>query len=317
MKQGKGNGCVDLVVVGSIGIDTIETPLARQEEILGGSVSYACSAASFFTEVGMVGVVGDDFPAEYTELYAGFGIDLAGLQRAPGKTFRWSGVYEADMINRRTLSTDLNVFADFEPVLPANYRRAPFFLLGNISPELQLHVLSQAEDAQFVVADTMDLWINTAHDALMELVPRIDMLTVNDGEARLLTGEWNLKRCAARILDWGPRYVIVKKGEHGAMLCSKSGVFMLPGYPVDEVRDPTGAGDAFAGGLMGALARAGTAGERDLRAAMLFGTVVASFGVEEFSLGRLRNLSVAEIEARTESLKSMIRVDLVSSETVE
>lgn len=297
---------VQLVVVGSIGIDTIETPFDRREEILGGSVSYACAAASFYTPVGMVGVTGDDFPDDFLAVYKSFGIDLAGLQRAAGRTFRWSGVYEDDMVNRRTLLTELNVFESFSPDLPDTYCGAPFFLLGNISPELQLHVLAQAEKPKFVVADTMDLWINIAREPLGEVISKVDMLTLNDAEARLLTGERNLRKCADIILGQGPSHVVIKKGEHGAMLVSESGIALLPAYPVAETLDPTGAGDAFAGGFMGALARGGTVGDSAVREALLHGAIVASFGVEDFSLDRLRALSPELIQVRLGELKAMI-----------
>lgn len=299
---------VELVIVGSIGLDDIETPFARRERLLGGSVSYACSAASFHTSVGMVGVVGDDFPEEYVALYRRFGIDLSGLQRIDGKTFAWSGQYEADMINRRTISTELNVFADFAPDLPEDYRKAPFLLLGNISPELQLHVFAEAGGAQFVAADTMDLWINIAREPLMTLIGKVNMLTLNDGEARLLTGEHHLRRCAEQIRAWGPRYVVIKKGEHGAMLFSDSGMFLLPAYPVREVVDPTGAGDSFAGGCMGYLAACGDVTERTMRESLLYGSVEASFGVEAFSLEGFANLARPDIENRLAELKQMMAV---------
>ena len=303
--KNKASGAVDLVVVGSVALDTIETPFTRKDDLLGGSVSYACAAASFFTRTGMVGIVGDDFPAAYKALYASFGIDLAGLQTAKGKTFRWSGVYENDMINRRTLRTDLNVFARFTPVLPAAYRSAPFFLLGNISPELQLHVLAQAEKPRFVAADTMDLWIGTAREPLMRLIRQVNMLLLNDSEARMLTDEHNLKRCARMILTWGPDYVVIKKGEHGALLASRSGIFLVPAYPVDVVRDPTGAGDAFAGAFMGSLAGRRQVRENDVRQALFAGSVVASFGVEGFGLDRMSSLRRREIGARLRELRKM------------
>jgi len=252
--------------------------------------------------------VGDDFPKECVKLYEDFGVDLAGLKREPGQTFRWSGVYDEDMINRRTLSTELNVFADFTPELPEPYRTAPFFLLGNISPGLQLHVLSQAGGAEFVVADTMDLWINTARDELMDVISKVDMLTLNDSEARLLTGCHNLRTCAETILGLGPQYVVVKKGEHGAMLFSESGVFIAPAYPVGAVVDPTGAGDSFAGGFLGALARGGSVDEAAVRLSILYGSVVASFGVEAFGLCQFASLSLDGIEARLAELREMIGV---------
>jgi len=301
-------GPVRLVVVGSIGLDTIETPEARREDVLGGSVSYACAAASFFTRVGMVGVVGTDFPDRFRRLYAQFGIDLAGLQTRPGKTFRWSGAYEPDMINRRTLSTELNVFEAFSPQLPEAYRNAPFLLLGNIAPALQAHVLGQSRRPRFVVADTMDLWIRTARPALLDVVRRVDLLMVNDAEARLLTGQHSLRACARRILDWGPAYVVVKKGEHGALLLSRDGAFLVPAYPVNRVRDPTGAGDSFAGAFLGRLARDGAVTGQRLRSALLEAASVASFGVEAFGLGALRSLRPERIRRRTAELKAMIRV---------
>ncbi len=299
---------VDVVIVGSIGLDTIETKYDRQEDILGGSVSFACAAASFFAATGMVGVAGTDFPDEYMEIYRHFGIDLEGLTLSEGETFRWSGVYEDDMINRRTLSTCLNVFADFMPELPEAYREAPYVLLGNISPELQLHVLSQAAAPKFTVADTMDLWINISDDSLQEVIRRVNMLTLNDGEARLLTQEQNLKGAARRILEMGPQYVVIKKGEHGALLASKDGFYVVPAYPVDDVVDPTGAGDSFAGAFLGALSRQGRIDDASVYEALLCGSVVASFGVEAFSLNRFEALKEAEIQSRLSELKAMIRM---------
>ncbi len=291
---------VKLVVVGSIGLDTIETAHAKKEEILGGSVSYACAAASFFSHTGMVGVVGTDFPASCLEAYRQFGIDLKGLQTAQGKTFRWSGVYEKDMNNRRTLATELNVFGEFKPELPADYAKAPFLFLANISPELQLHVLSQAKSVRFVAADTMDLWINIARKPLMDVIKAVDLLTLNESEARLISDEYNLLKAARKILGWGPKYLIIKKGEHGAMLFSKAGIFVVPAYPLEMFHDPTGAGDSFAGGFMGALSEKGEIDDSAIRRAMGYGSVVASFGVEEFSLDRLCRLSRHDIQNRYE-----------------
>lgn len=300
---------LQVVIVGSVGLDTIETRTDRVTDVLGGSCSYACAAAAFFAGTGMVGVVGeDDFGQDYLDLYNRCGIDLAGLQRLPGRTFRWSGVYEDDMVNRRTLLTELNVFEHFSPDLPKSYRRAPFLLLGNISPQLQMHVLDQAETPRFVVADTMDLWINIEREALMALIKRVNLLTINDEEARLLTGEHNLKRCASEILKWGPAYVVIKKGEHGAMLFSRDGIFLVPAFPVDVVRDPTGAGDTFAGAFLGALAAGGQVNDAAVREALLVGATVASFGVEAFSLNRLTDLTREDIDKRLAALKGMLRV---------
>ncbi len=297
---------VRLWVVGSIGIDTVTTREGRRENLPGGSVTYACAAASFFTRVGAVGVVGDDFPEDFLERYRRFGINLAGLRRAPGPTFRWEGAYDDDMINRRTLATKLGVFEDFAPELPESFRDATHVLLGNIGPELQLHLLDQARGARFVAADTMDLWIETARPALLKVLARAGMLMLNDVEARLLAGRWNLRDCAAAILDMGPELVVIKKGEHGSLLFfTREGVAIVPAYPVRTVRDPTGAGDCYAGACLGFLAAAGRADMETLRQALLHGSVVASFGVEGFGTARLENLTRAEIEARAEELRVM------------
>lgn len=297
-----------LVIVGSIGIDTIETPRARRVEILGGSVSYACAAASFFTRTGMVGVVGTDFPDEYRGLWERMGIDLSGLQTQEGRTFRWSGVYEENMDNRRTLSTELNVFETFMPELPPSCREAPYLFLGNIAPELQLHVLEQVHSPKFVLIDTMDLWINLSRQALEEVIGRCTMLTLNESEARLLSGCASLPAAARHLLGMGPRFVLIKKGSAGSMLVSERGLFLLHAYPLEDFDDPTGAGDAFAGGLMGALAESDRTDEEAIRNAMLYGSVVASFGVEQFSLDRLASLTRGEIDERATRLKEMCRI---------
>jgi sugar/nucleoside kinase (ribokinase family) len=300
-----------LVVVGSIGIDTIETPFDRRESILGGSASYACAAASFYTGVGMVGVVGADFPAECEAVYRSFRIDLEGLQKKEGKTFRWSGVYLANMDQRETLSTDLNVFADFSPELPLSYRAVPFLFLGNISPTLQTHVLDQAKNCKFVAMDTMDLWINVEREELLRVIARVDMLTLNESEARHLTGQHFLPAAAKTLLAMGPQHVLIKKGEHGSMLFSGDKVFVLPAYPLHSVTDPTGAGDVFAGGFMGALAAGGRTDEDAIRSAMVYGSVTASFAVEAFSLDRLQGIDRAAIDARAAQLREMMRAPVV------
>ena len=299
---------LQLVIVGSVGLDTIETPAAKQADLLGGSASYACAAASFFTPTGMVGVVGSDFGKGYLDMYRGFGFDLAGLQVREGRTFRWSGVYEDNMDNRRTLSTELNVFADFQPELPESYRQAPFLFLANIAPALQLSVLKQIRKPRFIVADTMDLWINVALADLKKVIRRVDLLTLNESEARHLTGERMLIKAARKLLGWGPQYILIKKGEHGAVLFSKRGTFLMPAYPLEEVNDPTGAGDTFAGGFIGQLAAGGKVTEEALRLAMLVGTVMASFNVEAFSLDRLRQLTRREFIRRIGDFKKMLQV---------
>lgn len=288
----------ELVIVGSIGIDTIETPREKRIEILGGSVSYACAAASFFVQTGMVGVVGTDFPSEHRKLWERMGIDLAGLQTAEGKTFRWSGVYEENMDNRTTLSTELNVFENFSPELPDSYRSAPYLFLGNIHPALQLHVLEQVHAPKFVLIDTMDLWINIARDELVDVIGKCDMLTLNESEAQLFTGKESLDAAAAELLEMGPQFVLIKKGESGSMLVSKDQTVSIPAYKLAEFKDPTGAGDTFAGGLMGALAEQGNVSADDILRAMVCGGVTAAFGVEEFSLERLATLDRAQIDER-------------------
>jgi len=296
------------VVVGSIGLDTIETPETRRADVLGGSVSYACSAARFFARVGMVGVVGTDFPAAHRRLYRRLGIDTTGLQIVEGRTFRWSGVYEPDFINRRTLSTELNVFADFMPELPPAYCEAPLVLLGNIAPALQRHVLDQMRAPRFVAADTMDLWIRTTRADLDAVIRRVDLLTLNDSEARLLTGRHDLKEAAKAVRRMGPRYVVIKKGEHGAMLLHPDGLSLIPAFPVDRLRDPTGAGDAFAGAMMGWLAGRRRIGPEAVAHGMVAGSVVASFAVESFGLDGLTRLDRGGIETRRRALRAMASV---------
>ena len=300
----------DLVIVGSIGIDHIETPTRKRENLLGGSASYACAAASFFTPPGMVGVVGDDFPEAFLDLYDTFRVDRRGLQRAKGRTFSWTGVYEENMDNRQTLETVLGVFETFEPTLPEEYRPASHVFLGNMHPGLQLHVLDQMTDPAFVLADTMDLWINITRDELETVISRVHMLTLNESEARLLTDTHALPEAAARLLDMGPSHVLIKKGENGSMLFSKDSVYIQPAYPLCGVEDPTGAGDTFAGALMGFLAKHRVYAEADIRRAMVHGSVVASFGVESFSLDRLQDMTLEEIATRVTELRDMMSVEL-------
>jgi len=305
-----------LVIVGSIGIDHIETPKLKKENLLGGSVSYACAAASFFSPPGMVGVVGEDFPDKFMELYHSFDVDLQGLQRAEGQTFSWTGVYEENMDNRRTLETVLGVFESFEPTLPDAYLSAPFVFLGNMHPGLQLHVLSQIESPKFVLADTMDLWINITRSELLDVIRKVNMLTLNESEARLLTDSHNLLDAAKALLKMGPEFVLIKKGEHGSMLFSETGMFIQPAFPVENVEDPTGAGDTFAGALMGYLTRTNACDEAEIRRAMVHGSVVASFGVQAFSLEALEALTTPHIQKRVDGLLSMMHVDLPCPHTV-
>lgn len=302
------NNAIRLWMVGTVALDTITTRKGRFEGLLGGSVTYAGAAASFFTKVGAVGVVGDDFPASFRERYLKMGMDIAGLQTAAGTTFHWEGVYESDMVNRRTITTELGVLATFAPVLPPAYRAAPYVLLGNIDPRLQLHLLDQAGGARFVAVDSMDFWINQSRAALREVIGRSHLLTLNDAEARQLTGCFNLRDCAAQLMETGLKYVLIKKGEHGALLFSREGIAIIPAYPVREVCDPTGAGDTYAGSFMGYLAAVAPSGEVDarmLRQALLRASAVAAFGVEDFSTARLEALTIGEIEERAADLRAM------------
>jgi sugar/nucleoside kinase (ribokinase family) len=296
---------MSVLVVGSTALDSIKTPRAEAPRLLGGSASHAALAASFFAPTRLVGVVGRDFPRRYLALYRRHGIDLEGLQIAEGSTFHWAGEYEVNMNHRRTLRTELGVFEHFRPDLPPRYRDTPYVLLANIAPALQHHVLDQMRRPRFVVADTMDLWLNTALPELLRLLRRVDALVLNDSEARQLSGEDNLLRAARRLHRLGPPVVIIKKGEHGAVLSGPDGVFLCPAYPLERVVDPTGAGDSFAGGLVGYLARAGGPVRDHLRAAMLHGSVVASFCCEGFGVRRTARVTPAAIRARVAELKRL------------
>src|SRR5712671_6157870 len=256
---------MSVLIVGSTALDSIKTPTAENPRLLGGSASHAGVAASFFSPVKLVGVVGDDFPKKYIQLYRKHGIDLEGLQIKPGKTFHWSGEYELNMNNRRTLLTELGVFETFTPTLPTAHQRTPFVLLANIAPSLQHHVLDQCRGAKFVVADTMDLWLNIALNDLVKLLKRIDGFALNDSEAHQLTKEDNVFAALKKIHKLGPKYVIIKKGSHGSILSSPRGFFICPAYPLHKVVDPTGAGDAFVGALMGYLATAKGAVDENIR----------------------------------------------------
>lgn len=295
-----------VVVVGSVAFDSVQTPKAAHEKLLGGSASYTSIASSFFASTGIVGVVGEDFPPEYVAIFEQSGVDLKGLQREKGKTFHWSGVYEDNMNNRRTNCTELNVFADFNPVLPKAYRASPFLCLGNIAPSLQARVLDQMQNPKFIILDTMDLWINTTRAELLKVIARVDLLTVNEHEARHLTGKGSLLKAARKILDLGPKYVVVKKGEHGAFLMSKDEIRVVPAWPLIEVVDPTGAGDTFAGGLIGTLAAGGEINRESLSQALLNATVIASFTCEAFSVDRLRRLTRSELDARVQAFRRML-----------
>ncbi len=299
---------MSVLVVGSVGIDHVKTATEEHHELLGGSASYASVAASFFNPVNLVGVVGDDFPERYRQLYRSRKIDIEGLETAKGKTFRWSGEYEVDMNNRKTLSIELNVFEHFQPKLPSAYKSSEFVLLANIAPALQSLVLDQMGKAKFVIADTMDLWINIARPDLMALIKRVDLLVLNDGEARMLTGKDNLIQAGRAIQAMGPKYVALKKGEHGCLLFGPDELFSVPAFPLERVPDPTGAGDCFVGALAGYCAQQDQVTFQVLKEAVLRGTVVASFNVEAFSLRRLENLTDAEIQQRLQEYLRLTRV---------
>jgi cytidine kinase len=299
---------MSVLIVGSTALDSIKTPKAHNPRLLGGSASYAAIAASFFAPVRMVGVVGDDFPKRYLHLYRKHKIDLEGLQIAPGKTFHWSGEYEVNMNNRRTLATELGVFETFTPRLPISYQNSQFVLLANIAPGLQSHVLDQMRRPKLVVADTMDLWLNIALPDLLKLLRRVDGFVLNESEARQLTQEDNLFRSAKKIHRLGPKFVIIKKGEHGAMLSSRRGLFLSPAFPLAKVVDPTGAGDSFVGGMMGYLAGAKGPPENNLRRAMMYGSIVASYCCEGFGVTATTRATRAGIEKRRRTLEEMTRV---------
>jgi sugar/nucleoside kinase (ribokinase family) len=300
---------MSLLVVGSIALDSVETPFGRREDVLGGSATYFSTAASYFGPVRLVATVGEDFPAAHVDFLASRGVDLAGLERRGGRTFRWKGRYEFDLETAHTLDTQLNVFADFRPALPASYRGSEYVFLGNIDPDLQRQVLDQVTAPRFVACDTMNFWIASKRESLLETLKRVDMLFVNDAEARQLAGEHNVVRAARRILGFGPRGVVVKRGEHGALLFWGDHVFAASAYPLASVFDPTGAGDTFAGGFMGYLARAGREELPVMRRAMVLGSVLASFVVEQFSLERLKTLRHDEIRMRYGEFRHLSHFD--------
>jgi len=289
---------MSILVVGSIALDTIETPFGKREDILGGSCTYFSYAASFFRPVSIVGVVGKDFPPEHIELLRARGIDTQGLQVLDGETFRWSGAYHYDMNEAQTLSTCLNVFETFQPVLPDAYRDAEDVLLANIDPDLQLGVLAQVRTPRLVACDTMNLWLNTKRDAVATLFSKAHVVIVNEAEARLFSGTPSLIASAKQILESGATYVVIKKGEHGALLFGRDFFFACPGFPLETVLDPTGAGDTFAGGFMGYLAKSGDLSQMHLRRAVVYGCVMASFNVEDFGLDRLKGLTEEDIAQR-------------------
>jgi sugar/nucleoside kinase (ribokinase family) len=298
---------MSLLVVGSLAFDSIETPAKNVDDVLGGSASYFCYASSFFTRPRLVGVVGDDFPEEHRRMFAERGVDLTGLMVEHGhKTFRWKGRYHRDMNTRDTLEVHLNVLEKFEPMLPEPFRDSRYVFLANSRPLTQMKVLDQVPRAQMVMADTMDLWIREFRGELLQLLPRLDGLLLNDSEAELLTEQENLIRAGQAVRRLGPKFVIIKKGEHGAMLFSHEGVFVMPAFPTENVVDPTGAGDSFAGGVMGYLASVDDQPPGRLRRAMAYGTVIASLTVEDFGLDRLKRTDRKEIDDRLHWYQKML-----------
>ncbi len=296
-----------LLVVGSVALDSVETPDESRDDVLGGSAVFFSYAASYFTPVKLVSVVGADWPPEHTELLQQRGIDTAGLDVVPGaETFRWKGKYLPNMNDRETLEVHLNVFGEFNPTLPEDYRRSKFLFLANGAPSVQLQVLDQVPGAVLSVADTMDLWIREQRDELRELLRRIDGLVLNDSEAKLLTEDENLVRAGHRVREMGPKFVVIKKGEHGAMFFSKSETYVLPAFPTQQVTDPTGAGDSFAGGMMGYLAEQDNFEPRTLKTAMAYGILVASYNVEDFSLERMKRVERADIDLRMTQYQKML-----------
>jgi sugar/nucleoside kinase (ribokinase family) len=304
---------MSVLIVGSIALDTVKTPVEEHTDQLGGSASYAAVGASFFAPVKLVGVVGDDFPESEFEFWKSRNIDASGVQRAKGKTFRWSGEYAWDLNTRETRSVALNVFENFQPTLPENFRETKFVLLANIAPALQAHVLDQMRRPRFVVADTMDLWIETTRKDLDALLPRIDLLILNDSEARQMTGETSLIRAGRAIRRMGSKYVAVKKGEHGALLFGPDEFFSCGAYPLEDIHDPTGAGDTFAGGVAGYLAGKceSEVDFQQLRKALIYGSVLASFNVEAFSLERMRSLTNEQIEDRYQMFRLMSQFEVL------
>ncbi|MCH7873705.1 MAG: sugar kinase [Gemmatimonadetes bacterium] len=301
---------MSLLVVGSIALDSVDTPFGSTADALGGSAVFFAFAGCLLHPVQVVGIIGDDYPVEQLERLEQRGVDLSGVVRAQGESFRWKGKYSYDLQNRETLETRLGVFADFQPRIPAEFRDAQFVFLGNIDPELQLGVLDQVSDPKLVACDTMNYWIQGKRDVLLELLRRVDVLMVNDAEARQLSGDWNVYRAASWILRHGPRYVVIKQGEYGAVLVGADGIFYVPAYPLEEVFDPTGAGDAFAGGFMGHLARTDDLSHDNLRRAMVFGSAMGSFAVEQFSVRRFDEISSAEIADRIEHFAELVRFDI-------
>jgi sugar/nucleoside kinase (ribokinase family) len=305
-----GSVCGSLLVVGSVAFDSIETRAGKHADVLGGAATFISLSASHFCPVSLVAVVGEnDFPEEHIRLLTSRGIDLQGLERSPGRTFRWSGVYAEDFSSRKTLETELGVFESFHPKVPKKYLKSRIVVLGNIHPALQLAVLDALDKDVFVIADTMNLWINTTRDALKQLIGRVDLLVINDEEAFMLTGQRQIAVAADKIRADGPSALMIKRGEHGAFLFAKDTVFFTPGIPLREVVDPTGAGDSFVGGLAGFLVSQGSTGLKAMKAGMLYGTALASMAVESFGAQKLAAITRSAIDARVSQLRKLVALE--------
>lgn len=300
---------MSVLVVGSVALDSVETPFGKADEVLGGSANYFSAAAAHQTKVQMVGVVGSDYPVEKLEPLRARGVDLSGLERAEGESFRWRGRYRHDLNSAETLETRLGVFSHFKPKLPQQFKDAEYVFLANIDPRLQLDVLSQVTRPKLVACDTMNFWIESRRPDLLELLGRVDLITLNDAEARQLTEQANLVAAARWILERGPKTVLIKKGEHGAFMFTKDTIFFAPAYPLESVFDPTGAGDSFAGGFMGWLARTGDLSEANMRRAVIVGSAMGSFVVEGFSITRLLEVTREDIEARVADFHRLVAFD--------
>ncbi|MBI5560872.1 MAG: sugar kinase [Deltaproteobacteria bacterium] len=296
---------MDILAVGSVAFDSVETPFGKAEEVLGGSAAYFSASASYFADVGIVAVVGEDFPDEHIGTLKGRGIDTRGLKKVKGKTFRWRGRYDYDLNQAHTLETQMNVFSDFKPMIPEDYREAPFVFLANIDPELQMEVLTQVRKPRLVACDTMNFWIEGKPGFLRKLLKKVELLVINEAEVRELAGEPGLVKAAKKVLEYGPKTLIVKRGEYGAVMFNGRSIFSAPAYPLEDIFDPTGAGDSFAGGLIGYLANTNDLSDGNIRKAIIFGSVMASFNVEAFSLRRLISLTADDIESRYGEFKRL------------
>ena len=301
---------MSLLVVGSVALDSVETPFGSVTDALGGSALFFSRAACLLHPVQVVGVVGDDYPMEALDSLTDRGIDISGVERKAGESFRWKGRYSHDLLDRETLETRLGVFADFEPTIPQEFQSAEYVFLGNINPELQLSVLDQIRRPKLVVCDTMNFWIEGNRDTLLDLLQKTDVLMVNDTEAILLSGEWNVYKAAKWILERGPSTVVIKQGSHGAFLLDRDQIFYVPAFPLEDVQDPTGAGDSFAGGFMAQLARSGDLSHEGFRKAMVYGATMGSFLVERFSTNRFDEIGIEDIDRRVSKFAELVRFDV-------